>query len=297
MINFTILITTKNRLTDLKYSLKKLDFDNSNFHCIICDDGSSDGTFNFLKENYPTIQTIRNNKSKGLIYSRNRLMTMVTTPYAISLDDDANILVQNPFQMITYYFEQNPQVGVLGFRVFWSKKNPESINHNETPHRMQSFIGGAHAWRMDSWRQIPEYPSWFEFYGEEDFASYHLFKNKIEIHYLPDVLVHHRVDIKSRKKNPDYLIRSRRSLRAGWFLILMFFPVKKIAFAISYSVYAQFKSKVFKGDFKAFFALILAFFDLIFNIPNIFKFQNRLSKTEYNSYKSLPETKIYWTLK
>jgi hypothetical protein len=65
---------------------------------------------------------------------------------------------------------------------------------------MKSFAGGAHAWRMSAWRQIPDYPSWFIFHGEEDFAAYEMFKKRLEIHYLPSVLVHHRVDLKARKK-------------------------------------------------------------------------------------------------
>jgi hypothetical protein len=41
---------------------------------------------------------------------------------------------------------------------------------------LQSFVGCGHVWRMDAWRTIENYPEWFYFYGEEDFASYLLFK-------------------------------------------------------------------------------------------------------------------------
>ena len=138
------------------------------------------------------------------------------------------------------------------------------------------------------------YPEWFFFYGEEDFASYQFFKKNWEIHYLPEVLVHHRVDVKGRRNNSDYYIRLRRSLRSGWYLYFLFFPKSFIPRKMAYSIWMQLKWKVFKGDFKALQAIVLALFDLIYNIPKIIKNSNRLSQKEYIAYLELEETKIYW---
>jgi hypothetical protein len=56
----------------------------------------------------------------------------------------------------------------------------------------------------------------------------------------------------------------------------------------------QFKLKVFKGDFKALQAILLAVWDLVWNMPRILKNSNRLTEKEYEAYHQLPETKIYW---
>jgi len=293
---FSILITTKNRLNDLSFTLEKIQhlLDRNDVACIICDDGSTDGTVSFLKENYPEIQLIHNPVSKGLIYSRNRLMNLVTSEYAISIDDDLHFITQNPLEIIEQAFLQNSKIGLLGFRIFWNPEEPETSTCNEISHQMKSFAGGAHVWRMSAWRAIPNYPAWFIFYGEEDFASYQLFKKKWEIHYLPEVLVNHRVNIKSRKKNADYSIRLRRSLRSGWYLYFLFFPVKYIPKKLIYSIWIQLKTKVFKGDLKALSAIILAFFDLLWEIPKIIKNSNRMSLKEYTDYQKLIDTKLYW---
>ena len=100
--------------------------------------------------------------------------------------------------------------------------------------------------------------------------------------------------MKARKKNKDYIIRLRRSLRSGWYLFFLFLPLKTIPKKMAYSLWMQFKLKVFKGDFKALQAIILALFDLVWNIPRIIKSSNRLSPNEYEAYNKLPETKIYW---
>ena len=293
---FSILITTKNRLADLIFTLDKIKslLDRKDVVCLVCDDGSTDGTASFLQVKYPEIQLIQNSKSQGLIYSRNRLLHLTTTEFAISLDDDAHFVIDNPLESIRDHFELNTHCGLLALRIFWGLEEPVSKSSLEKPNRVQGFVGCAHVWRMEAWRSIPNYPAWFVFYGEENFASYQLFKKKWEIHYLPEVLVHHRVDVKSRKNNADYAIRLRRSLRSGWYLFFLFYPLKSIPRKMGYSLWIQFKSKVFKGDFKALLAIGLALLDLVWNIPKIIKNSNRLTQNEYESYNQLSETKLYW---
>jgi glycosyltransferase involved in cell wall biosynthesis len=293
---FSILITTKNRVTDLVFTLDKIKplLGRNDVVCIICDDGSSDGTTSFLQSNYPNIQLIQNPKSQGLIYSRNRLLHLVKTDYAISLDDDAHFLTENPLEFIHNHFEENPNCGLAALRIFWGLEEPKVIVSNDKAQRVQGFVGCAHVWRMTAWRSIPNYPAWFFFYGEENFASYQLFKKNWEIHYLPEVLVHHRVDIKARKQHKDYIERQRRSLRSGWYLFFLFYPYREIPRKMAYSLWMQFKNKVFQGDFKALIAIGLALLDLVWNMPKITKNSNLLTVNEYKAYNELPETKIYW---
>jgi glycosyltransferase involved in cell wall biosynthesis len=293
---FSILITTKNRLTDLAFTLDKIKYllDRKDVICMICDDGSTDGTIRFLQTQYPEIQLIKNLKSKGLIYSRNQLLNLTTSEFAISIDDDAHFVTEKPLEFIRNHFDKNANCSLIALRIFWGLKEPISTVSNERPHRVQGFVGCAHVWRMSAWRDIPNYPAWFVFYGEEEFAAIQLFKKNWEIHFLPEVLVNHRVDVKSRKKNTDYSIRLRRSLRSGWYLFCLFYPISIIPIKLAYSLWIQLKYKVFKGDFKALKAIAFAVFDLVWNMPRILKNSNRLTLQEYDLYQMLPQTKIYW---
>lgn len=295
-LSFTILITTKNRKTDLAFTLDKIQnlLNRKDVVCIICDDGSTDKTASFLKAEYPNIQLIQNSESKGLIYSRNRLLGLVKSEFAISIDDDSHFVTNKPLESIREYFENHPICGLIALRIFWGLEEPKKIISDEKSERVQGFVGCGHVWRMKAWREIPNYPAWFVFYGEEDFASYQLFKKNWEIHYLPEVLVHHRVDVKSRKNNRDYVIRLRRSLRSGWFLFFLFYPIRMIPKKMAYSIWIQLKMKVFKGDLKVLKALFLALFDLIRMTPKIIKNTNRLTEKEYIEYQKLRRTKIYW---
>jgi glycosyltransferase involved in cell wall biosynthesis len=294
--SFSILITTKNRLIDLVFTLGKIQYllDREDVVCLICDDGSTDGTALYLQTHYPQIRLLQNPTSQGLIYSRNRLMGLVTTEFAISLDDDLHFITQNPLKIISDFFNHQADAAVLSFRIFWNKAEPKTTETLDKSMSMQSYAGGAHAFRMKAWNEIPNYPDWFIFYGEENFASYQLFKKHWEVHYLPEVLVHHRVDIKVRKQHKDYIERQRRSLRSGWYLFFLFYPLKEIPRKMSYSLWMQFKLKVCQGDFKALLAVVLALLDVVRNTPKIIKNSNRLTQNEYENYNQLSETKLYW---
>ena len=293
---FTILITTKNRIKDLRITLAKctdlFSYDQVNY--IICDDGSTDRSHDFIAKQYPLIQLIQNKESKGLIYSRNRLLDLVTTPFAISLDDDAHFITQNPLQIISAYFDANPVSGLLAFRIFWGLEAPISTSTNEKDQVVQSFVGCGHVWRMEAWRSIANYPEWFEFYGEEDFASYELFKNNWSIEYVPDILVQHRVSLKDRKNDPDYKLRLRRSLRSGWYLLFMFTPLHLVPRKFSYSIWMQLKRKVFKGELYVLQVLVLALKDVLINFPKLIKHSNRLSPKQWKACSQISRAKIYW---
>jgi glycosyltransferase involved in cell wall biosynthesis len=294
--SFSILITTKNRKIDLAFTLNKIKYllDEYDVNCIVFDDGSTDGTYEYVKENFPRIQLQRNAVSKGYIFCRNKMLNETPADYAISLDDDAHFLTENSLAFMQKHFEENAKCGLLALRIFWGLEEPVSVLTSEKPSRVQGFVGCAHVWRMSTWRDIPQYPVWFVFYGEENFASFQLFKKNWEVHYLPEVLVHHRVDLKARKKHKDYVLRQRRSLRAGWYLFFLFYPISSIPSKMGYSLWIQLKCKVFHGDLNALQAIGWGLLDLVWNIPRILKNGNRLTAKEYEAYNELPEAIVYW---
>jgi len=295
-LTYSILITTKNRIKDLEFTLLQCNnlIARNDVEVIVCDDGSTDGTYDFVQSNFPKVTLIHNAKSKGLIYSRNRLLEINKAEYAISLDDDAHFLSENTLEIISSYFKTHPECGVQGFRIFWGKEAPNNTLTSQEPQRVKGFVGCGHVWRMAAWRDIPNYPDWFVFYGEEEFAAFQLFKAGWQVHYNPKILVHHRVQVADRKHHQDYTLRLRRSLRAGWYLYFLFYPAKLIPRKFGYTLWIQLKLKVFKGDFKALKGIILAIIDVIISLPRLVKDRKSLSTKRYYNYMSLPDTVIYW---
>lgn len=298
-MQIAILITTKDRKEDLFFTLNKINYliKDNRVDCVVFDDGSTDGTYDLVVENFPKVKLLRNNVSKGYIFCRNKMLNETDAEFSISLDDDAHFVTEYPLELIKKHFDENLNCGLVALRVFWGLQDPSSMFSNEVSSQVQGFVGCAHVWRMKAWQDVPNYPEWFIFYGEENFASYQLFKKKWQIHYLPEVLVNHRVDVKSRKNNSDYSTRLRRSLASGWYLFFLFSPFRNIPRKMGYSIWIQIKSKVLKGDFKVLYALVLAFVDLIIALPKIMKTSNRFTKDELKIYEQLNPTKIYWNPK
>ncbi|MCG1036603.1 glycosyltransferase family 2 protein [Polaribacter sargassicola] len=296
MIKYSFVITTYNRLKDLKKTLKSLEniLNRKDVELLICNDASSDGTKEFLNQYYSNSTLIHNKKSKSLIHNRNVLNNKVKGEYIISLDDDANFLSENVLEEIDKCFVENPKSGVQNLRIFWGKENPIKVTSTDNYELNKGFVGCGHVWRKTAWNSILNYPAWFVFYGEEEFASFQLFKKGWQVLYNPKVLVHHRVDIKSRKKQKDYRVRLRRSLRSGWYLYFLFYPINKIPKLFVYTLWVQIKKKTFKGDIKATIAITQALFDLVYNIPKLIRNANRLTPKEFKEYKKLPDTKLYW---
>lgn len=296
MIQVSILITTKNRLADLKITLAKSKhlMEDNRVEFIVYDDGSTDGTQQFIKENYPNLVFHRNQDSKGYMYNRNFMLNKCKGTYAVSLDDDAHFLSENVVENITSYFQDNPKCGVIACRIFWGKQLPISFHTKAKPLRVRGFVGCGHVWNMEAWRTIPNYPEWFVFYGEEEFASYQLFKNGWEVHYVPQLFVQHRVEVKSRKNDKDYAQRQRKSFRSGWYLYFLFFPISLIPKKLAYTLWIQLKNKFFKGDFKATKGVLIALLDVFIHFPRLIKESNRLTEEEFENYSKLVPTKIYW---
>lgn len=293
---FSILITTKNRKDELFFTLNNITKNKTDeVEIVVFDDGSSDGTSDMLKEKFPTILLYKNEISKGYIYCRNFMLNTTKSEFAISLDDDSHFVSDNYLQEIADFFNNNKDCGVIAFRIFWGKQLPNTIDSYKVPFRVKSFVGCGHAWRMKAWKEIPNYPEWFVFYGEENFASYYLLKKKWKIIYNPALFVQHRVDVKSRKNDNDNLKRTRMSLRSGLFLFFLFLPFKATVYSFLSSIWVQIKNKILKGDKITTIAFFQVMFDLVINTPRLIRYRDKLTKKEYSIFKQLPDSQIFWT--
>jgi glycosyltransferase involved in cell wall biosynthesis len=87
-VRCSIVITTKNRKDELAKAL--VSALNQNAHeVIVWDDGSTDGTADFVAQHFTSVQLVRSNVSVGLINARNQLAQIATGDLLFSIDDDA----------------------------------------------------------------------------------------------------------------------------------------------------------------------------------------------------------------
>src|ERR1700761_3218992 len=62
-----------------------------NLDIIVGDNGSTDGSVDFLKQNYPAVQIIQNDKNYGFTGGYNRVLEKVESDYFILLNSDVQV--------------------------------------------------------------------------------------------------------------------------------------------------------------------------------------------------------------
>ena len=286
---FSLLISTRNRREDLLRTLRVMAPAFLPGHeVLVLDDASDDGTAEAVASELPAVRLLRHPARTGYIAARNELLAAAGGELAISLDDDAEIVTPGFLDRIAEHFAAHPRCGVLALRIFWGRTPPPAAPVTDPPRRVQSFVGCGHVWRMEAWRSLPPYPAWFEMYGEEAFASYELLRRGWEVHYLPSVLVHHRVDLKDRPA-AERAWRFRRQLRAGLFLACLFHPRPVLPRHIAYAFREQARRDRRLSD------LVRVAADLVRHAPRLRRERHALSAEQWGLWQSLEPTPIYWS--
>ena len=289
---FSLLITTRNRREDLLRTLEVMAPAFLPGHeVLVLDDASEDGTAEAVAAELPAVRLLRHPERTGYIAGRNELLAAAQGELAVSLDDDAEIASPGFLDRIAELFEAHPRCGVAALRIFWGRSLPVAVPVEEPPRRVQSFVGCGHVWRMEAWRSLPPYPSWFEMYGEEAFASYELLRRGWEVCYLPVVLVHHRVDIGDRPA-AERAWRYRRQLRAGLFLACLFHPARLLPRHLAYAFREQVKRLT--GSDRRLSDLLWVAAELARHAPRLLRERRALSLEQWRLWQSLDPEVVYW---
>jgi len=173
-LSASVIITTKGRKEELKRAVDSCLKLNGNPGILIFDDGSNDGTYEYIKKNYPGINVHREEKSIGLINARTKAATLVKEDIIFSLDDDAIFTDENTVVDILKYFD-HPSVGAvtIPYIDIYKSQQIKQIGDSD-PKKLLAcsvFRGTAHALRRDIFLEIGGYQKNFIRQGEEsDYA-------------------------------------------------------------------------------------------------------------------------------
>jgi glycosyltransferase involved in cell wall biosynthesis len=166
----TVVITTKDRKTDLRRALRSAVAQVPPVEIIVMDDGSTDGTEELILKEFPAVRVVRSQESLGLIVQRNRAAKMATTPIIFSIDDDAEFSTPHVVAQTLAEFD-HPRVGAVAIpfldvyrKVEYGTKLPDAdsifVDH--------IYIGTAHAVRADLFMRLGGYRETLYHQGEED---------------------------------------------------------------------------------------------------------------------------------
>lgn len=165
----TVVIATKNRRDELRQTLQSACEQSAALEIIVLDDGSTDGTAEMVRSEFPQVRLLRSETSAGYIAQRNRGAELATSNVIISIDDDATF--SSPATVAQTLVEFNdPRVGAVAIP-FINIKLDETV-HQRAPgtdrvYVTHSYVGTAHAVRRDVFLRLGGYRELLFHQGEE----------------------------------------------------------------------------------------------------------------------------------
>ena len=191
------------------------------FKLYVVDNGSTDGTVELIKENYPQINLIQTGENIGFGKGHNHIIDELDSKYHFIINPDI-ILCDNVIRKIAEYFENNSDAGIVSPKICFpdgrlqilGKRNPKlkylvasRLRNDEQPGKVLSEYamletgldkemdievasGCFFGIRTDLFRQIGGFDDRYFMYFEDFDLS--RFINKIsKVRYYPEAVIYH----------------------------------------------------------------------------------------------------------
>lgn len=230
-VSFSIITPTQNRLKSgflekCINSVQLLESPDYIFEHIIIDDGSTDGTSNYLEgiaKKYSNVKIAVNEKPLGAAKSYEKGINIAQYDYITFLDDDDK-LPRDSLIKRTNYIKENPEVDWFVARARWIDERGNLIKSTKrgvppTEHQYETLLynnyihGGTPVIKRSCFKKIV-WPDWLT-YSQDYFMWLELARpcNKFKLGFLNDFVYSYR---RHGKQYTFTYIQSRKVWEEGW---------------------------------------------------------------------------------
>ncbi len=175
----------------------------SNFKAIVIDDGSTDGTQEFLSSIRDPRFTILRQENRGITATLNRILSAVKTPWLVRLDAD-DISIPHRLETVAQYIERYPESGMFYSRAVHYQNGHvlgELRTTEAAPARLQQLVRSGYlpsvchsavSFNVEKARSIGGYR--FVFDVEDDYDMFWRMALAGEARFIPEALVGYRLN-------------------------------------------------------------------------------------------------------
>ena len=155
----SVVITTRNRKDELRIALASAMRQSARPEVIVIDDGSSDGSAEMVRSEFPGARLVRHEESRGYIVRRNEGARLATGAIVFSIDDDAEFTSPHTVAETLHDFD-DPRIGAIAISYIEPKKaNRLLFKPPDATRRWitDCFVGTSHAVRRELFVQLGGY--------------------------------------------------------------------------------------------------------------------------------------------
>jgi GT2 family glycosyltransferase len=172
-MTISVMITTKNRIVDLRRTCRVLQRLNpAPLEVLITIDGSTEDVHEVVKAELQQARVFVNQIGVGSVASRDRMMCEARSDLVMALDDDSYPEQLDCIARIAPLFEQRPNLAVLHFPQRTDEYSETLANTDfGVEHLTRSFANSGAVLRRSTYLQLPGFESrFFHMYEEPDYA-------------------------------------------------------------------------------------------------------------------------------
>ena len=201
----TVAIVTRNRKNETLLAIQSCYQQVAvKFEVLVYVDASEDDTAKAIVEAFPQCRLVESVQRQGYIHHRNRSFHDAQSPIVVSLDDDAYFTDPHTLERIVELFGRYPKAAA--FALPYVEPNKQSLDYMpklDVGSSIRSYVGCAHAVRVQAAIACGEYPELLVHQGEERHLCISLWNAQHEVLFADTLPIVHTVS--PRRENARLL--------------------------------------------------------------------------------------------
>lgn len=232
IVNYNVKEFLKNLLQSLEPALKNL-----RAEIIVVDNASTDGSPEFIEQNFPTVKLIRNKINVGFGRANNQAMEIASGKYFVLINPDT-IVKENTFEKLIDFFNSTRDAGMVGCKVLnpdgtlqlacrrsfpgpwtsftkvtglstlfpksklFARYNLTYLDENET-NEVDAISGAFMMFKKEVYEKIGGFDQQFFMYGEDLDLCYRTQQAGYKVYYVPNTEIIHYKGESTKRSNID----------------------------------------------------------------------------------------------